>query len=177
MRPGHHPRRPVLLREIVQQPDGITNPKTDLVRPLPRVIVQLLQAVPRQRRPVDWRRAAIESKRVDPRARSAKQGADLKLALLVLAGGGGTLAVNVLGALVFGIIWALAEKRIAVSPELRTVVLVGFLGGFTMFATFAFETVETMRNGDWWTAAANLAAQNGLGIAALYAGLSVGRAL
>jgi len=161
--------------------------------------VQLLQAVPRQRRPVDWRRAAIESKRVDPRARSAKQGADLKLALLVLAGGGGTLAryalsglvlrwhdggfpwgtlaVNVLGALVFGIIWALAEKRIAVSPELRTVVLVGFLGGFTMFATFAFETVETMRNGDWWTAAANLAAQNGLGIAALYAGLSVGRAL
>lgn len=82
-----------------------------------------------------------------------------------------------LGALVFGILWSLAEKRIVMSPELRTVVLVGFLGGFTTFATFAFETVETLRNGEWWTAAANLAAQNGLGIAALFAGLSVGRML
>jgi len=123
----------------------------------------------------------------------------LKLLLLVIAGGGGTLAryalsglvprwhdggfpwgtlaVNMLGALVFGILWALAEKRLVMSPELRTVVLVGFLGGFATFATFAFETVETLRAGEWWIAGANLAAQNGLGIAALFAGLSMGRML
>ena len=110
----------------------------------------------------------------------------MKLALLVLAGGGGTLAryalsglvlrwhdsgfpwgtlvVNVLGTLLFGILWALAEKRMVLSPEMRTVVLVGFVGGFTTFATFAFETVDTLRNGEWW-------------IAALFAGLSVGRML
>ena len=123
----------------------------------------------------------------------------MKLALLVIAGGGGTLAryalsnlvlrghdggfpwgtlaVNVLGALVFGILWALAEKRLVMSPEMRTVVLVGFLGGFTTFATFAFETVEALRAGQWWIAGVNLAAQNGLGIAALFAGISVGRML
>lgn len=123
----------------------------------------------------------------------------MKLLLLVVAGGGGTLAryplsglvlrwhdsgfpwgtlaVNVLGALLFGVLWALAEKRLVLSPEMRTVVLVGFLGGFTTFATFAFETVETLRSGNWWIAGVNLAAQNGLGIAALIAGLSVGRML
>jgi CrcB protein len=89
----------------------------------------------------------------------------------------GTLAVNVLGSLIFGLLWSLAQERLVVNADIRTAALVGFAGGFTIFSTFAFETSQLLRDGAWWIVAANVGAQIGLGIAALFIGLALGRLL
>jgi CrcB protein len=89
----------------------------------------------------------------------------------------GTLAVNVLGCLLFGAAWALAQERFVLSGETRAVVLVGFLGAFTTFSTFAFETGAMLRDADWGLAAANVLAQNLLGVAGFLLGLVLGRIL
>jgi len=51
--------------------------------------------------------------------------------------GVGTFAVNVLGCIVFGVIAGLAERRFVFGPEARLFLLVGVLGGFTTFSTYA----------------------------------------
>jgi CrcB protein len=95
-------------------------------------------------------------------------------------GGGfpcGTLAVNVLGCFLFGFVWSVAEVRLPLSPEARTVVFVGFMGAFTTFSSFAFETAELLRAAQWTTAAANVLAQNAVGLLGLFIGLHAGRLL
>lgn len=87
----------------------------------------------------------------------------------------GTLAVNCLGCFVFGLVWSLAEERLLISGETRFIMLTGFMGAFTTFSTFAFETSEQLRDSEWLFAAGNLAAHNLVGIALLSMGISVGR--
>ena len=59
----------------------------------------------------------------------------------------GTLWVNLIGSFVIGILWELTE-RISIAPDLRVFVLVGILGGFTTFSSFALETVSLLREGE-----------------------------
>ena len=87
----------------------------------------------------------------------------------------GTLAVNALGCLAFGVVWSLAEERMLVSGATRIVILVGFMGAFTTFSTFAFETGQMLDDSQWFTAAANLLAQNVLGVVLVLVGMAVGR--
>lgn len=89
----------------------------------------------------------------------------------------GTLAVNVLGCFLFGAVWSLAESRAGISAEVRTVVLIGFMGAFTTFSSFAFETAQMVRDSQWLFAFGNILAQNLVGIACLFLGLSAGRML
>jgi len=76
----------------------------------------------------------------------------------------GTLAVNVLGCLLAGLVVGLAARRDALSPELRLVITVGFLGSFTTFSAFGVEVMSLSR-------------QEGAGIAAAYVALSVALSL
>jgi len=87
----------------------------------------------------------------------------------------GTFAVNMAGSFLFGVIWSLAEERMLISGQTRAILLIGFMGAFTTFSTFMFETGELMRDGEWAPAAWNLLGQNGFGLIALYAGFMVGR--
>jgi CrcB protein len=87
----------------------------------------------------------------------------------------GTLVVNALGCFLFGLIWALAEERLVVRPETRIVLLVGFMGAFTTFSSFAFETGAMLRDSQWALAAANVLAQNIVGMLCLFAGFAVSR--
>ena len=57
----------------------------------------------------------------------------------------GTMAVNLLGCLLFGFVWGYLEGRVGLSPQTRTIVLTGFMGAFTTFSTYAFETVTLVR--------------------------------
>ena len=57
------------------------------------------------------------------------------------------------------------------------ILLVGFLGAYTTFSSFVFETGEMMRAGEWLTALGNMALQNVLGMGALFAGIALGRLL
>ncbi len=87
----------------------------------------------------------------------------------------GTLAVNLLGSLAFGLIAGVCEERFIVSPQTRIIVLTGFMGAFTTFSTLMFETARLLEDAQYLMAFSNLAAHNVLGLAALFAGLMLGR--
>ena len=87
----------------------------------------------------------------------------------------GTAFVNVLGSFLFGFIWSLAEGRLALSPQTRTIVLTGFMGAFTTFSTFMFETGGLIRDTQWTLAFGNVAGQVILGLLCLFAGLALGQ--
>lgn len=89
----------------------------------------------------------------------------------------GTFIVNVLGCLVFGLLWPLAEERLLISSETRTIILVGFVGSFTTFSTLIFETNELLRDSEWLLAALNLGGQVAAGILALVIGMWIGRSI
>jgi CrcB protein len=87
----------------------------------------------------------------------------------------GTWTANLLGCFLFGLVWTLAEERSLVSPDFRLYALVGFMGAFTTFSTFAFESVDLFRSGQTLVCLMNIAGQNVLGIAAVLAGMALAR--
>jgi fluoride exporter len=82
--------------------------------------------------------------------------------------GVGTFAVNVVGCIAFGIIAGVAERRFVFGPEARMFLLVGVLGGFTTFSSFAFESVQLLRDGQFAAASVNIVGQVAAGIIGLW---------
>ncbi|MBI1175958.1 fluoride efflux transporter CrcB [bacterium] len=89
----------------------------------------------------------------------------------------GTLAVNMIGCFLFGLIFALAEERFVLSSRVRIIFLTGFMGAFTTFSTFGFETAGMVRDGQWISALTNLAVQNVGGIICVLLGFALARIL
>ena len=89
----------------------------------------------------------------------------------------GTLAANLAGCFLAGLLWTLFESRWPVSGEMRSVVLVGFMGAFTTFSAFILETGLLARSSEWLYVVGNIFLQNGLGLAALTVGVVLGRAI
>ena len=77
----------------------------------------------------------------------------------------------------FGLLLGVGEQRLVVGSPARTFLLIGVLGGFTTFSSFAFETVQLLRDGEWMLGAGNVVGQVVLGLAALWIGFALGRAL
>lgn len=88
----------------------------------------------------------------------------------------GTVAVNLLGSLAFGLVWAATERRLDAAPEARLYALTGFMGAFTTFSTFVFDSATLVQEGRIGAALANVALQNLLGLACVGIGLWLGRA-
>ena len=82
----------------------------------------------------------------------------------------GTLAVNVLGCFFIGALSEVAEARGLLSPEARLFLLVGLLGGFTTFSTFANESLNLVRLGQILPGLVNILASVSLGLIAVWAG-------
>ena len=100
--------------------------------------------------------------------------AGLTTAAIRLTGTGwpwGTFAVNVLGALAFGAIVGLTRSRTSLPTGLDTVLLVGLLGGFTTFSSYAFQAVELAVAGRHAAAAAYVVGSNVVGLLAVWVGL------
>jgi CrcB protein len=87
----------------------------------------------------------------------------------------GIFVANMIGALLFGVIWSVLEDRGISNENLRAFVLVGFLGAFTTFSTFAFENVQMARASEWGWFAANMILTNAGGLVAVYAGFRLAR--
>ena len=82
----------------------------------------------------------------------------------------GTLVVNVSGCLAIGLLGGLIEVRQLFGPDLRVFLLIGVLGGFTTFSSFAYETLALTRDADFGRALLNVAAQVLLGFGAAWLG-------
>lgn len=83
----------------------------------------------------------------------------------------GTLFVNVVGSLAFGIVLAAARSRGLVPAGWEAPLLVGLLGGFTTFSTFAFQSLELLETGRIVAATAYVVVTNVAAIVAVWGGL------
>ena len=87
----------------------------------------------------------------------------------------GTLTVNIVGSLAMGFAVELIAARLGASPEARTFILTGVLGGFTTFSAFSLDFVALMERGAYMPATVYLVASVAVSIVALVAGLMIGR--
>lgn len=89
----------------------------------------------------------------------------------------GTLLINLTGSLALGLFLTLATERALVDPRYRHLIAVGFLGAYTTFSTYTFESVALMLNGSWGTGLLNLFGSSALGALGVMLGMAIGRAL
>lgn len=82
----------------------------------------------------------------------------------------GTLAVNALGCFLFGVVLTLVRERGVIESDTANILMVGFLGAFTTFATFAFESGDYMRAGAMGSMVLNVLLNVVLGLALFLAG-------
>ena len=87
----------------------------------------------------------------------------------------GTLIVNCLGSLLIGVFMGLYMDRLANFEYWRLIIVVGFLGGYTTFSSFAWDTWTLYMSGHWLAALVNLILNNVLTIMLLVAGMLSGR--
>ncbi len=89
----------------------------------------------------------------------------------------GTLAVNVLGSLLLGMIMQLGLTTDLLSPTARVTLATGVMGGFTTYSSFNYETLRFCQDGAWGRAALNVAVTLVLCALAGFAGLVIARRL
>jgi CrcB protein len=89
----------------------------------------------------------------------------------------GTLAVNVLGCLLIGLLNGYGEMRHVFSTGARLFLFVGLLGGFTTFSTFGYDTLALARHSHNYIALGNILLHLILGLGAVWIGTVAGRAV
>jgi fluoride exporter len=84
----------------------------------------------------------------------------------------GTLVVNVTGSFLIGFIATLTspEGRMLIKPSGRQFLMTGICGGYTTFSSFSLQTLNLLRDGDWFRAGANTALSVGLCLIAVALG-------
>ncbi|HAK61213.1 MAG TPA: fluoride efflux transporter CrcB [Nitrospiraceae bacterium] len=89
----------------------------------------------------------------------------------------GTLVVNITGCLLIGFLMPLLTERFLVNPQLRLLLTVGFLGAYTTFSTFAYETGTLLQDGEWLFALLNVVLSVLVGFIALKLGEMASKAM
>ena len=87
----------------------------------------------------------------------------------------GTFIINITGSLLIGLFLTLATERFVVDPRLRLFITIGFLGAYTTFSTYAYESFMLMYTGEWLAGMLNLLGSVLLGVAAVGAGIFLGK--
>lgn len=85
----------------------------------------------------------------------------------------GTLVVNLTACLVIGFALTWLGERVEVNPAWRFLVAVGFIGAYSTFSTFEWETLQTLRAGAFWLAALYAGGSLVLGLAAAWCGAAL----
>ena len=87
----------------------------------------------------------------------------------------GTLAVNIFGCFLIGLLHGLAESRNMLGTDTRIFLFIGVLGGFTTYSTFGFESLALLKDGAMLKASANIIIHVFVGLAAVWLGDTLGR--
>ena len=88
-----------------------------------------------------------------------------------------TFFINVTGSFVLGLFLTLATERVHVSPHIRLAVAVGFVGAYTTFSTFEYETAKLVEDGDVTRALLNVLLSLFAGLLAVWLGIFAARRL
>jgi CrcB protein len=89
----------------------------------------------------------------------------------------GTFVINIAGAFALGLLLALTTERLLPHPNWRIAIGIGYLGSFTTFSTYAYESVKLAEDGSVGLALVNSVGMVALGMLAAFAGLALGRTL
>jgi CrcB protein len=87
----------------------------------------------------------------------------------------GTFAINVTGSFALGLLFALTIERSVLPADIRPPVMIGFIGAYTTFSTWMLESWRLVEDGAFVAAFGNLVGSIGIGLAAVFVGLLVGR--
>jgi len=85
----------------------------------------------------------------------------------------GSIFVNITGCFFIGLSNGLVDFRQMLTPELRMFLMIGLLGGFTTFSTFGYETMSLVREGEFFSACANVLIQVLIGLLAVWLGYGI----
>lgn len=89
----------------------------------------------------------------------------------------GTFIINLSGSFLLGLFMTLVTGRYPVDPNLRLLVTVGFLGAYTTFSTFTYESINLFLKGQWLAGLLNVLGSMALGLLAAGFGVYLGKAL
>jgi fluoride exporter len=87
----------------------------------------------------------------------------------------GTLVINVTGSFAIGLLMTLFTERYQPHTNLRLLLVVGFLGGYTTFSSFEWETYATIQQGGFWIGLTNMVGSVAMGYAAVWLGALLAR--
>ena len=89
----------------------------------------------------------------------------------------GTLIINVSGSFILGFFLEFISNRLFVQPNWQLFFAIGFLGAYTTFSTFSFESLALLQEGSYLLALANMVGSVILGLIAVLAGMIISRLL
>jgi fluoride exporter len=86
----------------------------------------------------------------------------------------GTFVINITGSFIVGFFLAFAQYRPWLHPQFRLLFAVGFVGAYTTFSTYTYESLRLMMDGQFALAALNVIGSVVVGLAAVFAGFLLG---
>jgi fluoride exporter len=89
----------------------------------------------------------------------------------------GTFIVNIVGCFLFGFLYFLFKEKLNIPENFKVIIFVGFLGSFTTFSTYIFESINLIENGKFMLSFLNISSQIVLGILFLYFGIFIGKSV
>jgi len=89
----------------------------------------------------------------------------------------GTFVINVTASFLIGFIMTILAERTHLSPSWRYLLVIGFLGGYSTFSSFEYETFRVFEDGEFLIAAVNIALSVGVGFVAVWIGAITGRTI
>jgi len=89
----------------------------------------------------------------------------------------GTFVINVSGSFLIGLLMSLFTERFMVNPQWRLMLVVGFLGAYTTFSTFEYETGALIKDGEWLISLLNVVLSVIAGFVALKLGEVIAKSI
>ena len=89
----------------------------------------------------------------------------------------GTLLINLSGSFLLGLIVSMSMENFIIDPRLRVLLTIGFMGSYTTFSTYAYESIALISQGQWGLGLFNLLGSSLLGALFAVLGIWLGKVL